>query len=95
MEKILLITNWIVYGLLFGTFFLKLTDNKERGFDRKVIYGLLMLYCLFMSVILFKNMAHVGEYIIVIKIGLYQTIFNILILYFMITKIKYDKIFKI
>jgi hypothetical protein len=94
MEKMLLVSNWIIFGLLFASFFLKLTDKKERDSDRKIIYGLLMLYTLFISVILFKNTFNFGENVVQINIGFYQTFFNLLILFFMATKIRYDKLFK-
>lgn len=94
MEKILLIVNWILYSLLFGTFFLKVTDNKCRNLSRKIAYFLLMIYCLFFSVTLFKSAFIFEAKDIVIRIGIYQTTFNLLVLFFMITKVLEDKLFK-
>ena len=88
----ILIINWIIYGGLFFTFFIKLTDEKERDFARKIAYGLLMLCTLFFSVTLFKEL-FVFEGNPQIKFNLIQTIFNALILFFMWTKVKEDKMF--
>ena len=92
MDKMILIINWIIYGGLFFTFFIKLTDEKERDFARKIAYGLLMLCTLFFSVTLFKE-SFVFEGNPQIKFNLIQTIFNALILFFMWTKVKEDKMF--
>lgn len=94
MEKIFLIINWITYGLLFGTFFIKLTDEKERDLCRKTAYLLLTMWTLYMSVMLFKII-----FLIEFKKGLfglnpYQTITNLLILFFMWSKVKEDRWFK-
>ena len=88
----ILIINWIIYGGLFFTFFIKLTDEKERDFARKIAYGLLMLCTLFFSVTLFKEL-FVFEGNPQIKFNLIETIFNGLILFFMWTKVKEDKMF--
>jgi uncharacterized protein with PQ loop repeat len=88
----ILIINWIIYGGLFFTFFIKLTDEKERDFARKIAYGLLMLCTLFFSVALFKE-SFVFEGKPQIKFNLIETIFNGLILFFMWTKVKEDKMF--
>jgi uncharacterized protein with PQ loop repeat len=88
----ILIINWIIYGGLFFTFFIKLTDEKERDFARKIAYGLLMLCTLFFSVALFKE-SFVFEGKPQIKFNLIETIFNGLILFFMWTKVKEDKFF--
>lgn len=93
METIYLKINWILYGLLFGAFFVKFTDNKVRKFSRKIAYGSLMIYCLFFSVMLFKSAYIFEPEDVVIKIGIYQTTFNLLILAFMITKVVDDEIF--
>jgi uncharacterized protein with PQ loop repeat len=92
MDKMILIINWIIYGGLFFTFFIKLTDEKERDFARKIAYGLLMLCTLFFSVALFKE-SFVFEGKPQIKFNLIETIFNGLILFFMWTKVKEDKMF--
>lgn len=92
MDKMILIINWIIYGGLFFTFFIKLTDEKERDFARKIAYGLLMLCTLFFSVALFKE-SFVFEGKPQIKFNLIETIFNGLILFFMWTKVKEDKFF--
>ena len=92
MDKMILIINCIIYGGLFFTFFLKLTDEKERDFARKIAYGLLMLCTLFFSVTLFKE-SFVFEGNPQIKFNLIETIFNGLILFFMWTKVKEDKMF--
>ena len=92
MDKMILIINCIIYGGLFFTFFLKLTDEKERDFARKIAYGLLMLCTLFFSVTLFKE-SFVFEGKPQIKFNLIETIFNGLILFFMWTKVKEDKMF--
>ena len=92
MEKMILIFNSIIYGGLFFTFFIKLTDEKERDFSRKIAYGLLMLCTLFFSVTLFKE-SFVFEGKPQIKFNLIETIFNGLILFFMWTKVKEDKLF--
>ena len=92
MDKMILIINCIIYGGLFFTFFLKLTDEKERDFARKIAYGLLMLCTLFFSVTFFKE-SFVFEGKPQIKFNLIETIFNGLILFFMWTKIKEDKMF--
>ena len=92
MEKMILIFNSIIYGGLFFTFFIKLTDEKERDFSRKIAYGLLMLCTLFFSVTLFKE-SFVFEGKQQIKFNLIETIFNGLILFFMWTKVKEDKLF--
>ena len=92
MDKMILIINWIIYGGLFFTFFIKLTDEKERDFCRKLAYGLLMLCTLFFSVTLFKE-SFVFEGNPQIKFNLIETIFNGLILFFMWTKVKEDKMF--
>ena len=53
----MLIVNWLIYGGLFGAFFIKLTDEKERDFIRKLSYGLLMLCTSFFSVFLSREAA--------------------------------------
>ena len=92
MDKLILIINGIIYVGLFFTFFIKLTDEKERDFAKKIAYGLLMLCSLFFSVTLFKE-SFVFEGKPQIEFYLIETIFNGLILFFMWTKIKEDKIF--
>ena len=92
MDKMILIINCIIYVGLFFTFFLKLTDEKELDFARKIAYGLLMLCTLFFSVTLFKE-SFVFEGNPQIKFNLIETIFNGLILFFMWTKVKEDKMF--
>lgn len=94
MEKMFLIINWILYSLLFGAFFIKFTDKKVRRRFRKIAYGMLMLYCLFLAVTLFKSAFIFESHQIKIKIGIYQTIFNLLILFFMSTKVIDDNIFQ-
>lgn len=89
----ILIFNSIIYGGLFFTFFIKLTDEKERDFSRKIAYGLLMLCTLFFSVTLFKESFVYDQYKPQIKFNLIETIFNGLILFFMWTKVKEDKLF--
>ena len=92
MDKMILIINWIIYGGLFFTFFIKLTDEKERDFSRRIAYGLLMLCTLFFSVTLFKeSFIYSGKP--QIKFNLIEKIFNGLILFFMWTKVKEDKMF--
>ena len=92
MDKMILIINSIIYGGLFFTFFIKLTDEKERDFSRKIAYGLLMLCTLFFSVTLFKeSFVYSGKP--QIKFNIYETIFHGLILFFMWTKVKEDKLF--
>ena len=91
MEKTMLICNWIIFSLLFLTFVIKLTDNKERDVYRKVAYFLLTITTLFLSVWTFKN-AFVFDKVN-FKISNIEMIFNILILFFMWTKVKEDKIF--
>lgn len=88
----MLITNWLIYGGLFGTFFLKLTDQKDRDLVRKIAYFLLMCYALYMSVTFFK-FSFVYENSKVIKINIYETVFNSLILFLMWTKVKSDNFF--
>lgn len=89
----MLIVNWLIYGGLFGTFLIKLTDEKERLFSRKIAYGLLMLCALFFSVVLFKEaFMHKGKPII--NFNIVETIFSALILFLMWTKVKEDKYFK-
>lgn len=92
MDKMILIFNSIIYGGLFFTFFIKLTDEKERDFSRKIAYGLLMLCTLFFCVTLFKE-SFVFEGKPQIKFNLIETIFNGFILFFMWTKVKEDKMF--
>ena len=92
MDKMILIINWIIYGGLFFTFFIKLTDKKERDFSRRIAYGLLLLCTLFFSVTLFKEL-FVFEGNPQIKFNLIETIFKGLILFFMWTKVKEDKMF--
>lgn len=88
----ILIFNWIIYGGLFFTFFIKLTDEKERDFSRRIAYGLLLLCTLFFSVTLFKeSFVYSGKP--QINFNIIETIFNGLILFFMWTKVKEDKIF--
>lgn len=88
----MVIINWIVYGGLFATFFIKFTDQKERDKYRKFAYFALMLCSLFLSVFLFKQAFVVGK--IIIKFNVLETIFNSMILFFMWTKVKEDKLFK-
>ena len=88
----ILIFNWIIYGGLFFTFFIKLKDEKERDFSRRIAYGLLLLCTLFFAVTLFKE-SFVFEGKPQIKFNLIETIFNGLILFFMWTKVKEDKMF--
>ena len=88
----ILIINWIIYGALFFTFFIKLTDENERYFSIKLAYGLLMLCTLFFSVTLFKE-SFVYEGKPQIRFNAIETIFNGLILFFMWTKVKEDKFF--
>lgn len=89
----MLIVNWIIYGGLFGTFLIKLTDEKERLFCRKIAYGLLMLCALFFSVTLFKE-AFLSNGKPAINFNIVETIFSALILLLMWTKVKEDKFFK-
>ena len=91
MEKMTLICNWIIFSLLFLTFVLKLTDEKERDIYRKVAYFLLTITSLFLAVWTFKN-AFIFEKQS-FKISNIEMIFNILILFFMWTKVKGDKFF--
>ena len=88
----MIIINWIVYGGLFATFFIKFTDQKERDNHRKFAYFILMICSLFLSVFLFKQ-AFISEEIYV-KFNVLETIFNAMILFFMWTKVKEDKLFK-
>ena len=94
MEKMFLITNWFLYSLLFGAFFIKFTDKKARNRLRKIAYGVLMLYCLFFALTLFKSAFMFEPSEVKVKIGIYQTIFNSLIVFFMCTKIVDDNLFK-
>ena len=87
----MLICNWIIFSLLFLTFVIKLTDNKERDVYRKVAYFLLTITTLFLSVWTFKN-AFIFEKV-EFRVSNIEMIFNILILYFMWTKVKEDKFF--
>lgn len=89
----MLIANWLIYGGLFGTFFIKLTDEKERLFSRKIAYGLLMLCALFFSVTLFKE-AFLSKGKPIINFNIVETIFNAFVLFLMWTKVKEDKYFK-
>jgi hypothetical protein len=89
----ILIINWIIYGALFFTFFIKLTDEKERDNYRKIAYGLLMLCTLFFSVSLFKESFIFESNKPQIKFNIIETIFNGLILFFMWTKVKEDRMF--
>ena len=92
MDKMILIFNWIIYGGLFFTFFIKLTDEKERDFSRRIAYGLLLLCTLFFSVTLFKeSFVYSGKP--QINFNIIETIFNALILFFMWAKVKEDEIF--
>ena len=91
MEKTMLICNCIIFSLLFLTFVIKLTDEKERDIYRKVAYFLLTITTLFLAVWTFKN-AFVFEKPI-FKISNIEMIFNILILFFMWTKVKEDRFF--
>ena len=91
MEKTMLICNWIIFSLLFLTFVIKLTDNKERDVYRKVAYFLLTITTLFLAVWTFKN-AFVFDKVN-FKISNIEMIFNILILFFMWTKVKEDRFF--
>lgn len=93
MDKMILIINWIIYGGLFFTFFIKLTDQKERDNSRRIAYGLLLLCTLFLSVTLFKESFVYEQFKPQIKFNIYETIFNGLILFFMWTKVKEDKMF--
>ena len=93
MEKMFLIINWILYSLLFGAFFVKFTDRKVRSQFRKIAYGLLMLFSLFFAVTLFKSAFMFEPSEVKIKIGIYQTTFNLLILFFMASKVLDDKMF--
>jgi hypothetical protein len=93
MEKMILIINCIIYGGLFFTFFIKFTDEKERDNYRKLAYLLLMLCTLFFSVSLFKE-SFVYDGKPQMKINYLETVFNGLILFFMWTKVKEDKMFK-
>lgn len=93
METMMLIANWLIYGGLFGTFLIKLTDEKERLFSRKIAYGLLMLCALFFSVTLFKE-AFLNSEKPIINFNIVETVFSGLILFLMCTKVKEDKIFK-
>ena len=87
----MLIINCIIFSLLFLTFVIKLTDNKERDVYRKVAYFLLTITTLFLAVWTFKN-AFVFEKVN-FKISNIEMIFNILILFFMWTKVKEDRFF--
>lgn len=89
----MLIVNWLIYGGLFATFLIKLTDQKERDFIRKLSYGLLMLCSLFFSVILFKEAFIINEKPI-INFNFVETVFNFLILLLMWSKVKYDRFFQ-
>ena len=91
MEKTMLICNWIIFSLLFLTFVIKLTDNKERDVYRKVAYFLLTISTLFLSVWTFKNAFVFEEPNF--RVTNIEMIFNVLILYFMWTKVKEDKFF--
>ena len=89
----MLIVNLLIYCGLFGAFFIKLTDEKERDFIRKLSYCLLMLCTLFFSVFLFKEV-FVNKEKPVINFNYVETIFNFIILILMWTKVKDDKFFK-
>ena len=87
----MLICNCIIFSLLFLTFVIKLTDEKERDIYRKVAYFLLTITTLFLAVWTFKN-AFVFDKVN-FKISNIEMIFNILILFFMWTKVKEDRFF--
>lgn len=93
MEQIFLIINWLTYGLLFGTFFIKLTDDKIRDIFRKIAYLALTLWSLYMAVLLFKICFILpytpGSFLL----NTYQTITNMFFLWLMWTKVKEDKLF--
>jgi hypothetical protein len=93
MEKMILIINWIVFGCLFFAFFIKTTDQKERSICRKSAYIILTFFSLFMSVSFFKHAFIYNDEKNVLDINAIETIFNVLILFLMITKVKEDKIF--
>ena len=91
MEKTMLICNCIIFSLLFLTFVIKITDEKERDIYRKVAYFLLTITTLFLAVWTFKNAFIFDK--VNFKISNIEMIFNILILFFMWTKVKEDKFF--
>lgn len=91
MEKTMLICNWIIFSLLFLTFVIKLTDDKERDVYRKLAYFLLTITTLFLAVWTFKNAFIFDK--VEFRVSNIEMIFNILILYFMWTKVKEDKFF--
>lgn len=95
MEKLILIINWLVFGGLFFSFFLKISDKKERSKCRRITYTLLMLWSLFMSVFLFKLVFIYEEIKINENLSLFETIFNALVLLLMVTKVKDDKAFDV
>ena len=85
--------NWIIYGGLFFTFFIKITDEKDRFLCRKIAYLSLMLCSLFLSVTAFKT-TFINGYKTHLKFDTIQTIFNAFVLILMLTKVREDKIFK-
>lgn len=93
MEKIILVANWLTYGLLFFAFFIKSTDNRERDVLRKTVYISLCFWTLFMSVYMFKMAFFHAELKAYRQLSFFQTIFNLLVLVLMCSKIKDDKIF--
>ena len=93
MEKLILIINWLVYSGLFFTFFLKISDKKERTKFKDLIYFVLMLWSLFMSVFMFKTVFIFDKVSFNKGIVFFETIFNFLVLLMMLCNVKEDKIF--
>jgi hypothetical protein len=87
----MLIFNSIIFTLLFITFVIKLTDEKERDIYRKVAYFSLTITTLFLAVWTFKN-AFIFDKVI-FEVSNIEMLFNLLILFFMWTKVKEDKFF--
>lgn len=94
MNEIILISNSVIYLFLCITFFLKLTDTADRDVYNKLVYVMLTLACLFSGFLIFLELIAERKNGFV-KFNVIQTLFNFLMLLYMVTRVKGDRIFKL
>ena len=94
MKNLSLIINIVSYLILFFLVFIKVTDEKKRKPIEKLSLVLLMLWSLFLTAYLTETFLNNIDKPLNVALNSYEIITHILIIVFLITKIKDDKIFR-
>lgn len=94
MKNLILILNIVSYLILFFVVFIKVTDEKQRKPIEKLSLIFLMLWSLFLTAYLIDTFLNNIDKPLNVALNSYEIITHILIIVFLITKIKDDKIFR-